>query len=357
MRFSRLTGILHKQVSTGRAWLALALGTLGAGCAGAHSSVTRLVDGVVIEGRQIPPEAYAYYGRAASLEAQGDLAGALALFKVALDADPESPEILARIGALECARARAASDEHAQRARKSLERALTLDPVSSTALSESARCRARLGETEAALDAALAAARADPDSIPIQILVVDLAEATNSLALARQWLDALVARTPSSREAWLRFSAFAERHGDVGRGIRAGRALEGLQAARSPLSRERALEDAFRANDLPGARRAAVSLRIPPGDLAARAALRGAWTIARAQAELVLAADPTDADAWVALMAVQDVSRNAEGWAETLRAAPKEPATTPSPAARRLQAELLDRVVGRDARRAWDGAF
>lgn len=335
---------------------ALALALVSA-CATRPSVVTRVADGVVHEGRFILPEAYSAYALGAQLEARGDRRGALTAFELALAADPDAPEILTRIGRLECHRARAPSHPSAKRAAKAFQTALRIDPNHSMALAEMARCRARLGDPQNALRAALAAARVDPDSLETQLLVADLAETAGEVDLARRWLDALVTRSPDSRAAWLGLAAFADRHADRGREIRAVRALGGLGAPSSPAARQQALEDALAAGDLARARRAAVLLRVPAGELAARAALVGAWKIAREQAELMLAADPTDTDAWIALLAVEDMSRNARAWAKTLAAAPDDPATVPSPAARQLQGELLERHVGPEARRAWDAAL
>jgi len=325
------------------------------GCATHPSTVTRMADGVVHQGRYIPGEAYAQYARGAALESAGELASARSAYALALEFDPRSPEILARLGSLDCRNARSARDAHASRALAAFDEALRAEPTSTAALSEAARCRARLGEAETAFSLALAAARADPDSLAVQLLVVDLAEAKGSTNVAREWLDALVARSPSSRPAWVRLAAFARRHGDTGRALRAAQALRRLHVS-VPGTDESRLERALRSGELARARREAVVLRISAGDLAARAALCGALDLAREQAELALAADPTDVDAWIALLAIRDLTQNGDGLADALRAAPREPATPPSSAARRLLAELLERVIGQEARRAWDAA-
>lgn len=346
-------------------------------CAGAPSVVTRTADGVIYDARYIPPEAYAAYARGAWLEARGDLSGALAAFETALDFDPESPEIRAKLASIRCRLATSAAAPEARRAEAELERALTLDPESSPALVARARCRARFGDTRAALDSALRAARVDPESITVQLLVVDLAEAAGDLALARTWLDALVTRTPDSRLAWERLAAFARKHDDSARALRAAQALRALRAdeltrlatrssgatassaqgASSGMTAEAALTQALAEGDLPRARRAAARLGITPGELAARAAASGATDLAKAQAELVLDADPSDPDAWITLLWLESSAESLETWVTRLRAAPRDSAHPPSPTARRLHAELLERLAGSDARRAWEAAF
>jgi tetratricopeptide (TPR) repeat protein len=329
------------------------VGATLSGCVVRGETVTRVADGVPHEGRYIAEDAYALYARGALLEAHGDRNGALAQYLAALDADPDAPEILAHVARLNCELAGSPTDDWARRARAAVTRALAIDAESSVVLAESARCHARFREIRRALADALRAARADPESMRIQLLVVELAEAAGQLALARAWLDALVARSPDSRLAWRYVAEFAERTRDPGRALRAARASADDRAS----ARQRSLSAALARGDLDAARSAATALGISPGELAARATLEGKPSLAREQAELVLAADPTDPNAWIALLALSDLERNTEEWVRTLKAAPDSAATAPGPSARRLQAELLERVVGPEARRAWDAAF
>ena len=60
------------------------------GCGG--PAVVRVVDGRAEEGRFISQGAYAYYGRAATAEAAGDLASATRWLEAASALDPEGPE-------------------------------------------------------------------------------------------------------------------------------------------------------------------------------------------------------------------------------------------------------------------------
>jgi hypothetical protein len=85
-----------------------------------------------------------------------------------------------------------------------------------------------------------------------------------------------------------------------------------------------------------------------PGRLAVRAALAGALVIARTQAELVLAADPDDSDAWTAALLSASLEPDPARLAETLARAPEAP-TPPSPEGVAALNELLGRIAGPDA--------
>jgi hypothetical protein len=108
--------------------------------------------------------------------------------------------------------------------------------------------------------------------------------------------------------------------------------------------------------DLKAARRAAVALRIRPGELAVLAARRGASDTARAQARLVLAADPENVDAWVALVVVADLAGDDAGVVAAL-AKPPSASWPPSALGAALLGELLERRVGTPAAQAWREAY
>jgi tetratricopeptide (TPR) repeat protein len=296
-------------------------------------------------GRYISPDAYGAYARGAALEARGEDTLALAAYEAALEDDPDGPEILARIGALQCRLSVRKGDGWSHASRQSFTRALSADPGSSTAWLERARCDRRGLRLDEALSAALRAAELEPDSTAAALLVVDVAEESGRLELARRWLDALVVDEPVGPECWLRLAAFAARHRDSGRLLRARFGLRALGRHGPP---ELWLHDALGAGDLKEARRASLALRLPPGRLALRAASEGALALARAQAELVRAADPDDSDAWTAALLTASLEADAEGFARILRDAPAEP-TPLSPEAVAAMAELLSRIAGPDA--------
>jgi tetratricopeptide (TPR) repeat protein len=332
-------------------WLVLFSATSSAGCALGAGSVTRIADGREEQGRAISAEAYGAYARGALFEAAGDDHNALAAYQAALSEDADSPEIYARIGAVHCRLAQSANDKDSGAAARSLTRAVKLDPTSSTAWQETARCAARRHQAREAFAAALQAANTDPVSVESALLVVELAEAAGRATDARVWLDELVVRAPSSREAWVALAAFAVRHGDLGRELRARGGLRSLGIApRTEATRE--LDAAVAGGELGAARAAAVRSRLAPGELATRLADRGHGAAASEQAALVLGADPDDANAWVARVVASDLRRDQPELERALRESPSAPSAL-SPLATRLYAELLERLVGPEARAAW----
>jgi tetratricopeptide (TPR) repeat protein len=335
---------------TVRSWARTALLSLcTASCGLAQGTVTRISNGVTVEGRYVPPEAYAAYAKGAFLEARGDDAGALAEYRLALDYDSDAPEILARLGAVQCRLSTRAGDGWSHAARKSFARALAVDPQAAAAWLERARCAERGGNLEDALAFAERAALLDPSSEAAALLVIECAEKSGRLDLARTWLDALVVDEPVTRATWLRFAAFGARQRDAGRVHRARQALRALNGAEPP---ELLLEDSLTHGNLVGARRAAVDLRLTPGKLALRAADAGALELARAQSELVIDADPDDSDAWAAALLGSSLEHDGARFQRILADAPVEP-TPPSTEAVRALTELLGRIAGPDAVAAW----
>jgi hypothetical protein len=104
------------------------------------------------------------------------------------------------------------------------------------------------------------------------------------------------------------------------------------------------------------ARRLALAARLSSGALAVRAAATGAAAFAKDQAELVLAADPQNGDARVAAAVAADLLRDDQALLRTMVDATR-PGPPLSPLAGLLMAELLDRRVGPDAKRAWMDAL
>jgi hypothetical protein len=131
--------------------------------------------------------------------------------------------------------------------------------------------------------------------------------------------------------------------------------IEAEQARLAPLAE---LDDALRREDLDAAHRHARRAHLPLAEIAVRAAALGRAAPARSEAELVLAADPADLTARIALAVAADLAGDAGVLAAALASIPPSPAalTPPSPLAALLFAELLDRRVDGDAARAWLGA-
>jgi tetratricopeptide (TPR) repeat protein len=312
----------------------------------ARGPVTRVADGETMEGRAIEPEAYAAYLRASALEARGDAPGAVAELERALDEDPESPEIVTRIARLLCAHG-GASPEAGEEALDSFDDALALDPTYAPAWLGLAECRERRGNRSGALEAAELAAYYDPSSSAATRTVARLLFALGRPDDAFTWLEALVALFPKSREAEQALLDAAVARNDRAREARARSALAALGTA-DRKARDTALGDAIRRGDLGAARSLAVALSIRPSTLALLALDRAAPRVALEQARLVLAADPSDSDAWIAALAAADELGDDVAFSEALRALDADP-LPPSERALEIFARLVQRHGGPEA--------
>jgi hypothetical protein len=88
--------------------------------------------------------------------------------------------------------------------------------------------------------------------------------------------------------------------------------------------------------------------------VALRAVALGQRALARAQAELVLGADPGDASARIALVAVADLGGDLGAMAALMRTIPRA-TSKPSALGRWLFADVLRRRASADAALAWLG--
>jgi tetratricopeptide (TPR) repeat protein len=304
-----------------------------------------VADGEELEGRPIAPEAYAAYLHASVLEARGDTRGAMAELERALDEDPSSPEIVTRIAELWC-KSGSTSAEAAEEAKGSFEDALGLDPTYSPAWLGLAECLERRHELKPALHAAEQAATFDPTSPRATRTVARLLFALGRPTEAFTWLDALLTLSPGSREAGQALLEQAVIHRDRARERRARTLLVEAGSADRP-SLELELEQALGSGDLARMRELATSLSIRPDALSLRA-LDVSPKVALEQAELVLAADPSAADAWIAALCATDELGDEDRFESTLRLLDPEP-LAPSPAGRAVFERLVARRAGADA--------
>ena len=363
-----------------------------AGCAA--PTVRRVVDGREVEGRFVSDYAYALYGRAAYEEAQrGQAAGAgeiglgidldpepragrtaLAALEAAASEDDESAHLWAAIGALRCRTPGADLDG----ANAALERARGLDPEYPLVYREIARCRVTAAAAtrdpararalrEEALVAAERAVRLDPDDVAAASVAASLLVGAGRATEALRLLRALTIRAPGSTEAWLALHAFARATHDDALAVRAARKarelsprlaaeIEAEVPALAPLAE---VDEALRRDDLAAARRHAQRAHLTLAGLAVRAAALGHAAPARAEAAVVLAADPADLSARIALAVAADLARDPAALGAAMDAIPAPPAalTPPSPLAGLLFAELLFRRVDEGAARAWLAAL
>lgn len=356
-----------------------------AGCA--EPTVLRVVDGREVRGRFVSEYAYALYGQAAyeeamrdeTLDAGGvpatfDKRTALAALEAAASDDAASAHLWTAVGALRC-RPPEADLEGADAA---FARARGLEPEYALLYREFARCRIiaaaatrdpelSRARRDEALAAAESAVRLDPEDVAAASVAASLLVGAGRAGEASRLLRALSIRRPGSIEAWRALITFARATHDealLERAARAARALSPrlapeLEAGIPALSPLAEVDDALRRDDLAAARRHARRAHLPLAEVAVRAAALGRAASARVSAALVLAADPADITARIALAVAADLVGDAAALTSAMGAIPAPPAalTAPSPLAGLLFAELLSRRVDAGAARAWLAAL
>lgn len=342
------------------ALVALFAFALAIGCTPA--TVVRVIDGREVRGRFVSDRAYALYARGAEAEARADFAGARVHYLAAVDEDASNAEIWTRIGAVSCKLGRA------EDASTAFETAIGQDVAYEPAYRERAACAlARSGirheEALAALRDAAQALTLDPDSEDAALLYARAADAAGDAAAAERALRELVVRLPQRVAGWTALRDFALHHDLPAASARAAIMITSLGAPPdlpldSPSKTAPAsladVDEAIARDALDDARSAAKRARLAPADLAVRAAALGHGRLAKTQAELVFKADPTNASAAIALAAASDLLHDDAAIATAL-ADPASLTTAPSPLARLLFAELIDRRADRDAARAYLG--
>jgi Tfp pilus assembly protein PilF len=341
-------------------WLLLAVAPALSGCP--EAGVVRVMEGREVEGRFINERAYALYAVGAEAEVRGDLPTALRAYDAAAAEDDGSVEIWTRIAAVLCRAGDAVG------AADAFERATGYDAEYEPLWRERARCELSRGRADQAVRAAQRAVELDPDRDETVVLHAQALERAGKRQDARRALVALTIRHNRSVEAWRALYEHARRTGDTAWADRAARQLRELAPMRArggadgaplrpPLSE---IDAALAADDLPTARRRAKAARVTASELAVRAAALGRSATARAQAELVLGADPSDGAARVALAVAADLTREDAVLARAMAELPPARDGTlnaVSPLARLLFAELLQRRVGGEAAQAWLGSL
>jgi tetratricopeptide (TPR) repeat protein len=331
---------IRRSALAGAALLALFVST-SAGCA-SQGAVTRMVDGRRVRGRSVADEAYAAYLRGVMHEARGELDAAAIAYGEAIHEDGRSAEAWTRLGVLRCT--------HEGDPWQAFARAQEIDPVYEETWTESARCHLAKGELDDALRAAKIAVSLDPDRLEPVVVLARILERLQRREEAEAWLDGMIIRRPGSIEAQEAMLDFAKSTGNDARKRRAEEALRELRPESGARTGETppALADvdaALLSDDGLLARRLALALHLGIGGLALRAAALGLADLAREEAELVLAADPTDADARVAAAVAADLLRNDAALRRALAGMPPELRPL-SPLARALLSELLARRIG-----------
>jgi tetratricopeptide (TPR) repeat protein len=234
-------------------------------------------------------------------------------------------EILTRLGAALC-RLRSLGG-----AKDTFERARRIDPTYAPRLREEARCRLQQGEARRALELGVRAVALDPGDEEASIVVARAYAALGDGVSARRWLDGL---------AWFR------------PGLDRARAVAGIPGEHAPEPPAREVDRALALGRLGEARQRAQRAGIEPAELGVRAVALGRIDLGRQQAALVLAADPSSADAWVAALVAADLGGDDAGFVSLLGALDRE-AVRPGRLGSWLFAELLARRVDSQAARAW----
>lgn len=252
----------------------LAATLLSVACA-TPSTTQRIVAGRTLEGRYVAPEAYAAMMHAELLAAQGKTRQAYAAYQEASEVAGYGPEVWTRLGALGC---QLKLPDYGDAFAKAAARDQDYEPL----WRARAACALSRGEPALALQAAERATALDPNQPYNSELAVQALSQLRQTTAASHWQRAfklLDLRNASSPEP----------------------------AIPSAQTTQAALDQALRDHDLPRARRHALRIRLDPSALALHALQLGLPRAAMEQAQLVLAANPLDADARVAALCAADL--------------------------------------------------
>ncbi len=306
------------------------------GCA-RGPEVVRVVDGRLVGGAYVEPEAYAAFLRGAIAEEHGQLGAALAAYTETVDKDSGDPEVWTRVGDVRCKlNPSDAAADHA------IAKALAIDSEYAPAWEARARCATLRGASAASVDAWRRAASADPLAVEPQLSIARAEDQRVATAAVRDRLLALTLVHRGSMAAWDALAAWARvhddpmlmawalaeavRHAPGRRQITANRALDlagdgELLAARTvagaaldvdgphpPAAAARlAIDEAIAAGDVERVRVRATRAHLGLDEVGGRALLMGAPEMARALAEPLVQADPRAAGARMVLAAAGTV--------------------------------------------------
>ncbi len=230
----------------------------GVGCAAAPR-VVRVYDGRVTAGSYVSPEGYASFLRGALAEEDGDFTSALAAFAES-DSDPE---VLSRVGALQCRLA--PKDAVADR---TFARAFSIDPNYASSLRAKAVCELGRGHDREASSLAERAAVQDPQSASVAAVVVRAAASSVGPAARARAITRTEAHADRA-EAWDALLAWGRGHRDAELIARAFEGLVRAAPARS-FESERGALALLEASEHALAQRVAVAVADAPRQLGVR---------------------------------------------------------------------------------------
>lgn len=308
---------------------------LGAnGCLWGGGTVTRVYAGKTVEERFIAPEAYAHYTEAQLHEAGGDDEAAEQEYLQALDIDPDSADTWTRLGAVRCRLGTAFAPAFAE--------AEGIDREYAPLWRERAVCELSRGDAKLALEWGKLAVSLDPEDARASLAVSAAFDKLGQKADGARWRGALSLRDPGAERMERALSVLAKRaksktHKPGRRSTRASRLDVDRALLHEPPERVRKL---------------ALESGVRVSELATRAAALGLTSTADSEARRVLAADPDDADAWIAALVAADLSGDQARFESTSALLGAEP-LAPGPLGRRLFAELLARRVSKEAARSF----
>jgi len=202
---------MNRRLLPAAAALSLGLALSPVACA-SRPTVTRVVDGRIVEGAIVLPDEYATFLGGAMAEEQGDLSVALHAYESVSEMDPRNPEIWTRIGMVRCQK-----DPRDGRAMSAIERALSIDPEYAAAWMARARCELLRGVDRGDVESsARRATDLDPQAVaPQVILATALAMQPGAQSeAARERLVALTLKQRTSTAAWRALGAWGKSHRD-----------------------------------------------------------------------------------------------------------------------------------------------
>lgn len=286
---------LNRRLRIWRVAWALASG-IPVACGG-YSTTTRMVDGQIITGEPVAPQAYAAYFDGRLKELSGDQEGALESYRTATEFEHSDPEVWTSLGRLGCRLGLSGADDD-------FTRAIELDAKYAPAWIERSTCETFRGNPARALEYAKAAQVAAPYDFDTTALLAQLYEGEGRLdAAIAQWLGYLAAHQ-DDRRAWQKLWSLSSEHGKLQWQSFAtkvlGRSLMDSAEAYPEGDNERAapnvLHHAIQRDDIATARTSATEHRISQVHVLELALTYGRTGLALAQAKLLVPAYPHSGD-------------------------------------------------------------